>query len=451
MAQRHTISPMKKFLFSLFGILITFPSIAFAFEYTYEGQTLKYTILSEEAKTCQVSLNSVSGQLVIPSTAKSENTEYSVVAIGFRAFYGCSDLTSVSIPNTITVIEHDAFNRCSGLTSITIPNSVTKIDENAFWDCSSLTSVTIPNSVTMIGAHAFWGCSSMENLYFNAENCQYCGYLSCPAFPSSLKELHFGNEVKIIPMEAFCKCSSLTSISIPNSVTTIGHAAFFGCTSLETVSLDCDNIGTWFQENPSIKTLILGDNVKTIGSMAFYKCTGLTDVNIPHSVTTIASSAFQGCTSLISVTIGDSVTEIGNSAFRECNKLSSITIPNSVTEIGHDAFCKCTGLTSVIYIVEDPLMFYADIFSNEVYRNATLYYLATCEDKIASIWPWSLFVNRVGRNADPDDAIPEVRNIEANATVVYNTQGVNVGESTEGLPKGIYIVRQGKKVAKVAI
>ena len=92
--------------------------------------------------------------------------------IGSWAFYDCSGLTSVTIPNSVTSIGYDAFAHCSGLTSVTIPNSVTSIGSSAFYSCSGLTSVTIPNSVTSIGEDAFSFCSGLTSVIWNAKNCE---------------------------------------------------------------------------------------------------------------------------------------------------------------------------------------------------------------------------------------------------------------------------------------
>ena len=88
--------------------------------------------------------------------------------IGSLAFFECSSLTSVNIPNSVTSIGESAFLGCSSLTSVTIGNGVTSIGEGAFYGCSSLTSVTIPNSVTSIGGDAFYGCSGLKNLILGA-------------------------------------------------------------------------------------------------------------------------------------------------------------------------------------------------------------------------------------------------------------------------------------------
>ena len=100
-----------------------------------------------------------SGDIVIPESITFENSIYSVTSIGESAFYKCSSLTSVTIPNSVTSIGEGAFYYCESLTSVTIPNSVTSIGGRAFYECSRLTFVTIPNSVTSIGDFAFNDCN----------------------------------------------------------------------------------------------------------------------------------------------------------------------------------------------------------------------------------------------------------------------------------------------------
>ena len=133
-------------------------------------------------------------------------------SIGYRAFYQCTSLTSVTIPNSVTSIENSAFSMCINLTSVTIPNSVTSIGNYTFCGCSSLTSMTIPNSVTSIRHAVFYGCSSLTSV----------------TIPNSVTSIGFS---------AFRSCSSLTSVTIPNSVTSIGSAVFDDCSSLISVTI----------------------------------------------------------------------------------------------------------------------------------------------------------------------------------------------------------------------
>ena len=194
---------------------------------------LTYEITSEtevKVQDCTESATSV----VIPETVTYQGTTYSVTSIGDQAFFYCSSLTSITIPNSVTSIGSSAFRYCSSLTSITIPNSVSSIGVWAFAGCSSLTSVTIPNSVTSIGWYAFINCSSLTsvtipNSVTSIESGVFDGCIS-------LTSVTIPNSVTSIGGYAFEYCSSLTSIDIPNSVTSIGEGAFGYCSSLTSIT-----------------------------------------------------------------------------------------------------------------------------------------------------------------------------------------------------------------------
>ncbi len=176
-----------------------------------------------------------------------------VICIGNLAFYGCTSLTSVTIPDGVTSINSGAFYNCTSLTSVTIGNNVKSIGYEAFRYCKSLTSVTIPDSVTSIGNYAFYGCTSLTSVTI-------------------------GNGVTSIGDYAFSGCASLTSVTIPDSVTSIGEGAFYSCRSLTSMTIP--------------------DNVTSISGCAFYRCTSLTSVTIGKGVKSIGEDAFYNCTSL---------------------------------------------------------------------------------------------------------------------------------------------------------
>ena len=281
-----------------------------------------------------------------------------LTSIGNSAFDYCSNLTSVTIPESVTSIGPWAFYGCSGLTSVTIPESVTSIGKSAFWGCSGLTSVTIPESVTSIGESAFANCYGLNAIIVDDGNTKYDSRDNCNAIiETATNTLIYGCKSTVIPEsvtsigdEAFNNCSDLTSVTIPESVTSIGNLAFYYCTGLTSVTIpeSVTSIGVQaFWGCSGLTSVTIPESVTSIGKGAFLRCSGLTSVNIPNSITSIVNGAFEYCSGLTSVTIPESVTSIGSYAFRGCSGLTSVTIPESVTSIGYEAFYGCSGLTSV--------------------------------------------------------------------------------------------------------
>ena len=322
----------------------------------------------------------------------SVNIPDSVTSIGDCAFYDCTSLTSVTIPDSVTTIGSSTFLRCTSLTSVTIPDSVTTIGYYAFQDCSSLTSVTIPDSVTTIRDCAFQDCSMLQEFKgkFASDDgrCLIQDGTLIAFAPEGLTEYAIPDSVTTIGSSAFEGCSSLTSVTIPDSVTSIGSRAFYECTSLESVTIpdSVTSIGNYaFEDCDSLTSVTIGKGVTSIGSYAFSYCTSLTSVTIPDSVTSIGSDAFQDCTSLTSVTIGNGVTTIGYYAFEGCTSLTSVTIPDSVTTIRDDAFHNCTSLTSVT--IPDSVTSIGD----DAFGYCTSLISVTIPDSVTSIGDYAFY------------------------------------------------------------
>ena len=204
--------------------------------------------------------------------------------IGNRAFSGCSRLTSLTLPASITRIGDDAFCCCSGLTSLTLPAGITEIGYGAFWGCSGLTSLNLPAGITSIGGGAFYGCSGLTSLNL----------------PAGITEIGGG---------AFGFCSGLTSINLPAGITSIGEYAFYGCSGLTSVTLPA--------------------GITEIGECAFYGCSGLTSLTLPAGLTQIDDYAFSECSGLTSIYVyAEKVPKIGEDVFTGCDaKKCTVYVP----------------------------------------------------------------------------------------------------------------------------
>ncbi|MBP5366455.1 MAG: leucine-rich repeat protein [Bacteroidales bacterium] len=258
----------------------------------------------------------------------------SITTIGDGAFSGCSSLQYNEYDNALYLGNNGnqylllVYAKSDNIKTCEINSDCKFIHSNAFYDCSSLTSITIPNSVTNIDESAFWGCSSLK--YNEYDNALYLGNTDNPylflfkAKDTDITSVEINNNCKFIEYSAFSECRSLASVTIGNSVTTIGNRAFVFCSSLTSITIP--------------------NSVTNIGDWSFANCSSLKSVTIPNSVTSIGEAAFNSCESLTSVTIGNSVTTIGNWAFAYCSSLKSVTIPISVTSIGVNAFSSAKSI-----------------------------------------------------------------------------------------------------------
>ena len=261
----------------------------------------------------------------------------SVTSIGGHAFEKCSGLTSLTLPSSVTSIGKFAFRYCSGLTSLTIPSGVTTIDYYAFADCRGLTSLTLPSSVTSIGGHAFAWCSGLTSLTLHSSVTSIGDYAF--AWCSGLTSLTLPSSVTSIGGHAFESCSGLTSLTLPSSVTEIDRSAFERCNNLKECNclLDSDletclaySHDDWtkipvdeikyYHNGQELTKLEIPSGVDKIGSYSFYKGVNLTSLTLPSSVTSIGSSAFEGCSGLTSVYVSwKSPLSIAASTFKDAN------------------------------------------------------------------------------------------------------------------------------------
>ena len=302
-----------------------------------------------------------------------------ITGIGNYAFDQCSELKSVEIPDSVTMIgTTGVFNGCSSLESINISEANTTYESpegsNAIIEISSKTlvagckSTKIPDDVQIIGAYAFGGCSDLKSI----------------ELPDNLREIYVG---------AFNDCSNLTAIHIPVNVDTMDPGVFMGCSNLNSITVDSANSSYESPENANAiidkatmelvegcNNTVIPKGVKSIRNYAFMGRANLNNITIPASVTSIGERIFEYCDSLEEIkvdadnatfdsrnncnaimesatntliagcgktVIPEGIETIGDSAFERVKTLTHVTIPKSVTEIRGYAFERCENLSTV--------------------------------------------------------------------------------------------------------
>ena len=245
-------------------------------------------------------------------------------------------------------------------TDIVIPSAyngmtVTGILSRAFYNCSTITSIEVPDTIVNVGKNAFDGCSKLR--YNKYDNANYIGndenpYLVLVKYENTyFTNLKINDKTKIIASYAFYYCPYITSIAIPDSVTHINSGAFYYCFVLTDIVIGNNviSIGAYAFEKTGIETITIPDSVTYLGDSAFRSCHYLSDVVIGNGINTIEEFSFSSCESLKNVKLGIGIEKIGMQAFRGCTALEIITIPKSVTYIDYFAFAECQSLDIVCY------------------------------------------------------------------------------------------------------
>jgi hypothetical protein len=401
---------MKKLFLSI--IMLAFAINVKAYDFTAlapTGQTLFCNIIDSENHLVGLTAGfpKPTGSLVIPETVRSGGFDWTITEIMDGAFREC-DITSVVIPNTVTVIGNHAFYLCTKLAGIvTIPNSVNTVGYTAFCRCDRMTEVVLPAKDVTYGN----GCFMTTGL---------TGTLTLPEGLVTISKEMFNNNDKLthvviphtvttISQDAFVNCDKLEEVLIPNSVTALYNNPFYSSAKIESVMVEEGN-PVYYSENNCVihqatNTLVIGcknsvipEGIVTIGPFAFGQC-GLTQIpEIPSSVTSIGDHAFLSCNDHGSLVIPETVTHFGQEAFiygrfstitvphtidtipyrmfGMCQWAGEVTIPGSITHIGDLAFSWCTKLKK-IYVYNpvpptmDTVVYYHSF--DQVPRSATVY------------------------------------------------------------------------------
>ena len=408
-----------RLMIGLQALLVSMPINA----YDFECDGIYYDVKENHELSVVSGDTEYKGDIVLPSEVPIYSTMYKVTAIR-DAFYRCSELTSVTIPGSITYISEGSFSYCNNLTSLMVESSNQHYDSRD--DCNAIIKTStnvlvagcrntaIPNSVTSIADGAFTGCSGLTSI----------------AISSSVTTIGFS---------AFRSCTGLTSVTIPSRI--VRDYAFSGCTNLTSVTIleGVSRIDTQvFKDCTSLTSVTISDGVTELGGQIFQGCTSLTSVSIPNSVTRLGYSAFAYCTGLTSVTISNNVTVLEEGTFKGCTSLKTIDIPSSVTHIGTAAFYGCSGLTTIVSEIEKPFELESRAFDEDTYLAVELIVPKGTKAKYQATGGWNQFakITEVGTT--------DLKSITTTAppAAVYTLQGQRV----ESVPrKGIFI-QNGKKV-----
>lgn len=275
------------------------------------------SIDSETGVITSMVIGEISGDVVIPD----EICGIPVTGIKDGVFSCCDDITSITIPDSVTSIGNQTFAECNNLVSVKLPSNLKTIGYKTFYMCPKLESITIPDSVTSIGGNAF-------------------------AFCSSLKDVKLSENLTSIGSFAFWKCESLININLPSTLNSLKDGVFEECISLNSIDLS---------------------NIISIGKESFYGCSNLEHFTLSEGLTDIGNDAFMGCVNLSDFVMPNSVEHIGDTAFASCGKIKNINISENVKSIGNEAFSWCTSLENItvsennnFYSSKDGVLFNKD-------------------------------------------------------------------------------------------
>lgn len=295
------------------------------FTYTDEGVTITINDYPTTA----------TGAVVVPATIDGKP----VTRIGDSAFTDCKQITSISLPASLTHLGVTAFEQCHAVASITIPSGVVSIGRDCFYGCKSLASVSIPDSVTEIGVRAFAGCGSLETVNLPAN-------------------------LTVIPETMFLACPKLTQITIPPGVETISGGAFSqtGLTSV-TFPPGLKTLGSSAFAHSKIQSLTIPATLTEVGSVAFADCGELTSVTIVSASTRVGYKAFGQCAKLTAVNLPPTQGDYGQEVFTGCDALVSVEIPAGWTSLPVSMFSYCQSLERAVFLGNAPASLHPTVFS----------------------------------------------------------------------------------------
>ena len=401
-----TIISLFKKLFVL-AVLLACSLSASAYDFMVDS--IYYNIIGEgKVEVTRHDSIKYKGEVIIPSSVVQDGVTYQVTRIGNNAFYKCTEMSLIDIPEGVTSLGNSCLSNCTLLEDIELPNSLVDIEGYAFSYCN-FTYLHIPRNVASIHHFALIYCYKLRNITCSSLNQHFKAvdgilyskdmsvlvaypydypsttyaipegvtsiYNWCFYNNKKLTEVTFPESLTWIGLRAFSNCSNIESFDIPDGVYHIGVTAFGMCDNLVDIhlpaSLDSLQNAT-FYACPKLTDITIPRNVKYIGDrafyeavnlknvtfeegsclnefglMTFYRCTSLESFDMPDNVTLMGDNDFDHCTSLKSIHLSRNLTNVGRFCFYGCSSLTELDIPGTTTFIDNGALYACTSLKTL--------------------------------------------------------------------------------------------------------
>lgn len=422
--KRQKLSFLLILLMSMMSLTVTAHDIAVE---NSDGVTIYYNWINNNTELSVTSGDGYSGNVVIPPMVSYRGATYSVTEIGEGAFSDCTTLASISMPYSLKSIGDWAFN-CSSISSVSIPEGITILRRRVFNSCQNLTSIVFPSSLKTIDEYAFAGCSSLstinlpDNLEALGKECfSYCPSIKNVRIPASVNNIGEGvflnsNDLETVTVQnanpadiasnTFANCNN-TTLYVPKGCRNSYLNEYFWKDFKEIIETDYEYTGTiysdgdirpngtftWIVSGVRMKFRIVDEEAKTVevgnglvasidnsivgeitipsqialsngtytvvglGENAFRDCTVLTNVQMPNGLLYIGRYAFWHCEELTSINIPEGTQRLDYDCFAHCKNVPSVYIPNSVTSItwDHNVFEGCTNLSTITVAEDNPV------------------------------------------------------------------------------------------------
>ncbi len=297
---------------------------AFTYRLSNDGNSYQLIKYTPEVKQSTVT---------IPDTYQGKP----VTVIDNYALRGCSWVTTINIPPSITTINDYAFQN-TGISSITLSNNVKNLGSSVFRDCKNLQSVSLPSGISKIPDRFFYNCDNLTTF-------------STPSSVTSIGD------------KAFYNCDNLKTVTLSDNITSINNKAFNQCEKLSTVNISASSklreLDEYAFSETAIESLTLPSTLQTISSYCFSQCDKLESLTISSQNTNdvqIKNSAFEGCRKLRSLSLPRNISNYEKAAFKDCESLTSFTLGQNTTEISESLFQNCSSLTTLNLTNSDILV-----------------------------------------------------------------------------------------------